>query len=68
LIVLAGRPLAQRHALLEAFTDLLVEHLGAERSLIRGRAIEVDPDDWSIGGVAASTARRAEISARESAR
>ena len=66
-IVLAGRPLAQRHHLLGAFTDLLVEHLGVVREHVRGRAIEVDPEDWTIGGVPASILRADEIRAREAA-
>lgn len=63
-IVLAGRPAEQRHRLLGAFTDILVEVLGVPRELVRGRIIQVDPDDWGIGGVPASAARRAEIAAR----
>lgn len=63
-IVLAGRPVEQRHALLQGFTDLLVEHLNVDRKLIRGMAIEVDPDDWAIAGEPASLLRRAEIEAR----
>jgi Uncharacterized protein, 4-oxalocrotonate tautomerase homolog len=67
LIVLAGRPLAQRQALLTGFTDLIVEHLGAQRSLVRGRAIEVTPEDCSIGGEPASVRRSDEIRARAEA-
>jgi Uncharacterized protein, 4-oxalocrotonate tautomerase homolog len=50
-IVLAGRPAEQRHRLLGAFTDILVDVLGVDRGLVRGRIIQVDPDDWAIGGV-----------------
>lgn len=63
-IVLRGRPVEQRHRLLGAFTDILVDVLGADRRLVRGRIIQVDPDDWAIGGVPASVARRTEIAAR----
>ncbi len=63
-IVLEGRPAEQRHRLLGAFTDILVDTLGVERSLVRGRIIQVPPDDWAIGGVPASAARRTEIAAR----
>lgn len=60
-LVLQGRPAEQRRRLVEAFTDLLVDLLGVDRKGIRGRIIPVHPDDWAIGGVQASTARRSEI-------
>ncbi|GAA4913156.1 4-oxalocrotonate tautomerase family enzyme [Actinomycetospora succinea] len=63
-IVLEGRPVEQRHRLLAEVTDLLVEILGVERSRVRGRIIQVPPDDWAIGGVPAAAARRDEIAAR----
>jgi phenylpyruvate tautomerase PptA (4-oxalocrotonate tautomerase family) len=63
-VVLEGRPVEQRHRLLADLTDLLVDVLGVERSRVRGRIIRVDPDDWAIGGVPASAARRDEIAAR----
>lgn len=63
-MVLVGRPAEQRRRLLGAFTDAIVDLLGVDRRLVRGRIIPVDPDDWGIGGVPASTARRAEIEAR----
>jgi phenylpyruvate tautomerase PptA (4-oxalocrotonate tautomerase family) len=63
-IVLEGRPVEQRHRLLAELTDLLVDVLGVTRSRVRGRLIQVPPDDWAIGGVPASGARRDEIAAR----
>jgi phenylpyruvate tautomerase PptA (4-oxalocrotonate tautomerase family) len=63
-IVLEGRPAEQRHRLLGAFTDILVDVLGVERRDVRGRIIQVPPDDWGIGGVPAGAARRDEIAAR----
>lgn len=66
-LVLAGRPVAQRHRLLADFTDLIVDVLGVPRSSVRGRIVPVDPDDWGIGGVPASAARRQEIDARAAA-
>jgi len=63
-IVLEGRPTEQRHRLLAEVTDLLVDVLGVTRSRVRGRIIQVPPDDWAIGGVPASGARRDEIAAR----
>jgi 4-oxalocrotonate tautomerase family enzyme len=63
-VVLEGRPAEQRHRLLAAFTDVLVDTLGVDRRLVRGRIIQVPPDDWAIGGVPASAARRGEIEAR----
>lgn len=66
-LVLAGRPVAQRHRLLADFTDVIVDVLGVPRTSVRGRIIPVDPDDWGIGGVPASAARRGEIDARAAA-
>jgi phenylpyruvate tautomerase PptA (4-oxalocrotonate tautomerase family) len=63
-IVLRGRPVEQRHRLLSGFTDLVVDVLGVERGRVRGRILQVDPDDWAIGGQPASVARRGEIAAR----
>lgn len=66
-IVLEGRPVEQRHRLLAEFTDLVVEILSVTRSRVRGRVIQVPPDDWAIGGVPASGVRRDEIAARAAA-
>jgi phenylpyruvate tautomerase PptA (4-oxalocrotonate tautomerase family) len=63
-VVLEGRPAEQRRRLLAELTDVLVDVLGVERGLVRGRVIPVHPDDWGIGGVPASAARAAEIAAR----
>jgi 4-oxalocrotonate tautomerase len=66
-LLFAGRPVEHAHRLLEGFTDLLVEILGSERSLIRGRCQYADPDHWAIAGVPASIVRRAEVEARAAA-
>ncbi|HSK60023.1 MAG TPA: tautomerase family protein [Actinomycetospora sp.] len=63
-IVLEGRPVEQRHRLLAELTDLIVDVLGVSRARVRGRIIQVPPEDWAIGGVPASAARRDEIAAR----
>ncbi len=63
-LVLEGRSLAERHALLSGFTDLLVDCLGAERGRIRGGCWPIPPEDWAIGGTPASVARAAEVAAR----
>lgn len=63
--VLAGRPVQQGRALLKGVTDLLVNVLGYERSLIRGELVELNPEHWAIGGRIAAEARSAEIRARE---
>ncbi len=65
--VLAGRPLAQRQALLAGFTDLLVDILGARRELVRGTCRQIAPEDWGIGGVPTSVLRASEIEARAQA-
>lgn len=63
-LVLEGRSLAERHALLTGFTDLLVDCLGAERARVRGGCWPIPPEDWAIGGTPASVARAAEVAAR----
>src|ERR1700750_2433723 len=63
-IVLEGRPAEQRRRLLGAFTDIIVDTLRVDRRAVRGRIIQVSPDDWAIGGVPASSVRGAEIAAR----
>ena len=63
-IVLLGRSLEQRRKLTEGFTDLLVEVLGVERSVVRGCCRNVPAEDWSIGGVLASELRQDEIKKR----
>lgn len=67
-LVLEGRSAHQRHRLLGAFTDILVDVLGVDRRLVRGRIVPVHPDDWAIGGVPASVARGTEIAARAAGR
>ena len=67
-LVLEGRPVEQRHRLLAAFTDDLVAVLRVERARVRGRVIEVPPDDWGIGGEPASGVRRNEIADRSALR
>ena len=47
-------------------TDITCDVIGATRSRVRGRIVEVPPEDWGIGGVPASRGRRPEIVARSS--
>lgn len=63
-LVLEGRPLEQRLALFAGFTELIVRVLGVEHSLVRGRCIQLDPQDWSIGGQPASLLRAEELRER----
>ena len=65
--MLEGRPAEQRRRLLGAFTDIIVDTLRVDRRAVRGRIIQVSPDDWAIGGVPASSVRGAEIAARAGA-
>ncbi len=64
-LALEGRPLKQRHELLEGFTDLLQNILGIDRSIIRGACLNIAPEDWAIAGTPASVARQKEIEARK---
>ena len=66
-IVLEGRPLEQKHALLTGFTDLIENILGVQRGLIRGGCWPIPPEDWAIGGMPASVKRAAEVAARAEA-
>lgn len=63
-LALAGRPTEQLSRLMEGMTALVVEHLGVDRSLVRGMVIPIDPAHWFIGGQPASLARKAEVEAR----
>jgi phenylpyruvate tautomerase PptA (4-oxalocrotonate tautomerase family) len=58
-VVFADRPTETRRRLLGALTDLLVDVLGVDRRLVHGEVVPVQPDDWAVGGVPASAARRA---------
>ena len=66
-IVLEGRSLEQRQRLLAGFTALLVECIGAQRELVRGRCTRVEPQDWAIGGEPTGVLRHDEIAARRRA-
>lgn len=66
-IVLEGRSLEDRQKLLAGFTDLIVEHLGVPRDLVRGGIVPVAPENWAIAGTPASVTRQAEIEARRQA-
>lgn len=66
-LLFEGRPVEHAHRLLEGFTDLIVECLGTDRSLVRGRCQFADPDHWAIAGVPASVVRKAEVEARAAA-
>ena len=63
-IVLEGRPLEERQALLHQFSALVAEVLAVDLGVVRGACWPVPPEDWAIGGVPASQLRRAEIDAR----
>lgn len=63
-LALAGRPTEQLSRLMTGMTALIVEHLGVERSVVRGMLIPIDPAHWFIGGQSASLARKSEVEAR----
>ncbi|WP_221801465.1 hypothetical protein [Oceanobacter mangrovi] len=62
--VLADRTPQQVAALHQSFTQLLVDVLACERSVIRGTCLRIDPSDWGIAGKPASEIRKAELDAR----
>lgn len=63
-VVMADRSEQQIQTITAGFTRLLVEILGADQSLVRGRCIRVNPNDWMIAGKSAAEIRGAEIAAR----
>lgn len=63
-LVLEGRSLEERQRLMSGFTQLLVEVLGVDPTLVRGRCIRVPPRDWCIGGTGADSVREQEIAAQ----
>ena len=63
-LAMGGRPVQQRQRVLKEFTEMLVEVLGADRESIRGRVVDIVPENWGIGGEPASVLRAAEIAAR----
>ncbi len=52
-----GRTVEQKHALIAALTDAMVESIGTPRDRIRVALYEVTADEWGIGGVPFSEAR-----------
>ncbi len=42
-------------------------YLGPPRELVRGGAIEIEPNDWAIGGAPASVCRHDDVRARAEA-
>ena len=67
MVLLAGRPKEQHHALIAAITAIIERVLGTERGRVRIQIVEVAPDSWGIGGVPAAVARAEEIKARAAA-
>ena len=55
------RPREHRLTLLARMTDLLVDILGVDRSLIRGYAEPTEPEDWGVAGIPLSVARAGEL-------
>lgn len=64
-IAMKGRPAERINAMMAGFTDLIVQHLGCDKALVRGRLIEIEPEHWFISGTPASQIRAAEIAARK---
>lgn len=63
-LAMGGRPIEQHHRVLRLFTDLIVDVMGVDASVVRGWVTAVDPDSWSIAGEPAAQVRAAEIAAR----
>ncbi|MDE2618932.1 MAG: tautomerase family protein [Sphingomonadales bacterium] len=63
-LTIAGRPRSQLDAMIRTLTDLVVEHLGCERALVRGMVIPIDSADWYIAGEPASAVRGTELARR----
>lgn len=63
-LAMGGRPVQQRQRVLKEFTAMLVEVLGADPASVRGQVVDIDPENWGIGGEPASVLRAAELAAR----
>ena len=63
-IILRGRPASQRTELIACINQLIADVLAIDPQIIRGRIIQVDPEDWCIAGKTAAEARKSEIEAR----
>ncbi len=63
-LTIAGRPRSQLDAMIRTLTDLVVQHLGCERTLVRGMVIPIESADWYIAGEPASAVRGAELARR----
>lgn len=63
-LAMGGRPIEQQQRAVKAFTDLLADVLGVDRSVIRGMVTGVNPETWGIAGEPASKVRAAEIASR----
>ncbi|MBV8785747.1 MAG: hypothetical protein JOZ00_03570 [Mycobacterium sp.] len=50
-----------------AHATLAAPYLGPPRELVRSGAIEIEPNDWAIGGAPASVCRRDDVPARPAA-
>jgi len=64
-LVMEGRPLNEKQSLLTEFSQLLVDILGVDHDLIRGRCISVNPEEWIIGDTPADILRQKEIESRK---
>lgn len=67
MVIMEGRPLEMRHALIKEVTEVVANVLGTQKQRIRLQLTEIPPDGWGIGGVPASVSRAAEIAARQQA-
>lgn len=52
-----GRTVEQKHALIRALTDAMVESVGTPRDRVRVAIYEVTADEWGIGGEPFSAVR-----------
>jgi 4-oxalocrotonate tautomerase len=59
LTLMRGRPPEVRHRVLAHLTELIAEVLCVPAAVVRGCIRQIEPDDWSIGGVPASVLRPA---------
>jgi 4-oxalocrotonate tautomerase family enzyme len=64
MVLLAGRPEEQHHALIAEVTAIVERVLGTAPGRTRVHIAEAQPDSWGIGGQPAAVVRAAEIAAR----
>jgi len=60
-----GRTVEQKHALIAALTDAMVDTTATPRDRVRVAIYEISAEEWGIGGVPFSVARASQAAPTE---